>query len=152
MSDVVSAMAGDLVDDEAEIAALVERQMANLSWSPDRPADFAAFAADFAPGAALYPASMPGGPHTVEAFVERMKARSADLASFTDRVLVTGVEVFGKVATAVATVETTEGDGPPVRSVDMLLLVKLDGAWRIAAQAWDVETDGRPIPERLLPA
>jgi hypothetical protein len=32
----------------------------------------------------------------------------------------------------------------------MLLLVKDTGAWRIAAQAWDTERDGTPLPADLL--
>ncbi len=32
----------------------------------------------------------------------------------------------------------------------MLLLVKTDGAWRIAAQAWDKASGLNPIPDSLL--
>jgi hypothetical protein len=32
----------------------------------------------------------------------------------------------------------------------MMLLVKSDGQWKIAAQAWDKETDTLPIPDDLL--
>jgi hypothetical protein len=36
------------------------------------------------------------------------------------------------------------------RGVEMFLLVKDTGAWRIAAQAWDTERDGRRLPADLL--
>jgi hypothetical protein len=32
----------------------------------------------------------------------------------------------------------------------MMLLVRQDGRWRIAAQAWDKESEGQPIPPDLL--
>ena len=35
------------------------------------------------------------------------------------------------------------------RGVEMLLLVKDDGAWRIAAQAWDTEGPSKRIPPHL---
>jgi hypothetical protein len=46
-------------DDIAAIRALIERQFASLAWSPDRPPDWAAFAADLDPAASLYPAARP---------------------------------------------------------------------------------------------
>jgi hypothetical protein len=32
----------------------------------------------------------------------------------------------------------------------MMLLVKSEGHWKIAAQAWDKETNTVPIPDELL--
>ena len=56
------------------------------------------------------------------------------------------VRVFGNVAVALAACEMTEDDAEVNRGVEMLLLVKTDGAWRIACQAWDTEGPSRPIP------
>ena len=36
------------------------------------------------------------------------------------------------------------------RGVEMLMLVKDAGAWRITAQAWDTERDGRRLSVDLL--
>jgi hypothetical protein len=36
------------------------------------------------------------------------------------------------------------------RSVEMMLLVKTAGAWRIASQAWDRASETNPIPARLM--
>ena len=45
--------------------------------------------------------------------------------------------------------EMTKIDAEVSRGVEMLLLVKTDGAWRIAAQAWDAEGPSKPIPPHL---
>ena len=45
--------------------------------------------------------------------------------------------------------EMTKIDAEVSRGVEMLLLVKTDGAWRIAAQAWDAEGPLKPIPPHL---
>ena len=36
-------------------------------------------------------------------------------------------------------------DAEPSRNVEMLLLVKTDGAWKIAAQCWDLESQADPV-------
>ena len=59
-------------------------------------------------------------------------------------------EIFGNVAVAVAGCEITENDTDVTRGVEMLMLVKGAGAWRIAAQAWDTERDGRRLSVDLL--
>jgi hypothetical protein len=72
------------------------------------------------------------------------------LHSFHETVLGTEVQVFGNVAVAVAACEMRENDAEVNRGVEMLLLVKDEGAWRIVAHAWDTETPTRPIPPNLL--
>ena len=62
----------------------------------------------------------------------------------------TEVRVFGKVAAAVAACETVENDADVSRGVEMLLLVKDEGAWRIVSQAWDMEGPSKRVPERLV--
>jgi hypothetical protein len=45
--------------DVQTIEALIARQFASLSWTPETSADWDAFAADFCPEASLYPAARP---------------------------------------------------------------------------------------------
>jgi hypothetical protein len=138
-------------DDVPAIRALVERQFASLAWSPDRPADWAAFAADFDPAASLYPAARPAKRQSVEAFVGRMQGlASTTLRSLHESVLGIEVRQFGNVAVAVVACELTENESTLSRTVEMLLLVKCEGAWRIVAQAWDAESPANPIPPQLL--
>ena len=139
--------------DVRAIEALIARQFASLGWAPGTPADWGAFAADFLPGAPLYPAARPVKRQTAEAFVERMKGLAGTkLRSFRERVLGTEVRVFGDVAVALAACEITENEAEVSRGVEMLLLVKDDGAWRIAAQAWDTEGPSKRIPPHLAGA
>ena len=137
--------------DVRAIQSLIARQFASLSWAPGAPADWEAFAADFLPEAPLYPAARPVRRQTAAAFVERMKALAGTkLRSFREGVLGTEVRVFGNVAVALAACEMTENEADVSRGVEMLLLVKDDGAWRIAAQAWDTESPSKPIPRQLV--
>jgi ketosteroid isomerase-like protein len=137
--------------DVRAIEALIARQFGSLGWSPGTPAAWEAFAADFYPDAALYPAARPAKRQTVEAFVERMKGLAATrLRSFTETVLGTEVHVFGNVAVALAACEIIENDASMNRGVEALLLVKDEGRWQIVSQAWDTESDTMPIPARLV--
>jgi hypothetical protein len=138
-------------DDVRAIEALIARQFASLSWGPGASGDWAAFAADFFPGASLYPAARPVKPQTVDAFIARMQGLArTSLRSFREDVLGAEIRVFGNVAVAVAAGAMTENDAGVTRSVEMLLLVKDGRAWRIVAQAWDAESTSRPIPAPLL--
>jgi ketosteroid isomerase-like protein len=136
-------------NDRRAIAAIIDRQFASLGWSPVRPADWRAFAADFLPDASLYPAARPAGRQTVEAFVERMQGLGTKLRSFKETVLGTEIHVFGNVAVALAGCEITENEADVSRGVEALLLIKDEGAWRIVSQAWDTEGEAKPIPEHL---
>jgi Domain of unknown function (DUF4440) len=137
-------------DDAQAIEALIARQFASLSWAPGRSTDWDAFAADFFPEASLYPAARPAMRQIVGAFVERMKGfAGTKLRSFQEVVLGTEIRVFGNVAVALAACGTTENDAEVNRGVEMLLLLKEDGAWRIASQAWDAESPLKPIPAHL---
>jgi hypothetical protein len=87
----------------------------------------------------------------VEAFVERMQELvGTTLRSFHETVLGTEVQVFGNVAVAVAACEVLENGTDVNRSVEMMLLVKDEGVWRIVSQAWDSESPTKPIPASLL--
>src|SRR5215211_3062363 len=125
-------------DDVRAIEGIIARQFASLCWAPGTSADWHSFAADFFPEATLYPAARPAQRQTVEAFVQRMKGLAGTpLRSFHEVVLGTEVRVFGNVAVALAACEMTENDGAVNRGVEMLLLIKDEGAWRIVSQAWD---------------
>ena len=140
-------------DDIAAIRAIVARQFASLSWSGTTPADWDGFSGDFLGDATLFPAARPAVHQSVAAFTERMKALSrATLRSFHETFLGSDIQVFGNIAVAVAAVEITENDATPSRNVEMMLLVKTDGVWRIASQAWDRASDANRIPARLANA
>ena len=109
------------------------------------------FAADFFPEASLYPAARPAKRQTVEAFIERMKGLAGTkLRSLQEAVLGTEIHVFGNVAVAVAACEMTENGAEVNRGVEMLLLIKNEGAWRIVSQAWDMESPSKRIPVQLV--
>ena len=138
-------------DDVRAIEALVARQFASLTWAPGTSADWDAFAADFFPDASLYPAARPAKRQTIEAFVLRMKGLAGTkLRSFHEAVLGTEIRVFGNVAVAVAACQLTENGSQVNRGVEMLLLVKDEGAWRIVSQAWDAESPSKRIPAHLV--
>ena len=137
--------------DIAAIEALIARQLASLSWSRGGTPDGAAFAANFVQGAALYPAARPARAQAVSAFVERMYGLGqTSLRSFRETVLGTRIHVFGSVAVAIAAAEMVENDAETSRNVEMMLLVKTEGAWRIVAQAWDRASDTNPVPDEWL--
>jgi hypothetical protein len=137
-------------DDIRAIERLIARQFASLSWAPGKPADWDAFAADFLPGASLYPAARPAQRQSVEAFIERMKGLAGTkLRSFSESLLGAEVRVFGNVAVALAACEMIENDAEVSCGIEALLLVKDGGAWRIASQAWDKASEAKPLPRHL---
>ena len=82
-------MAPDVQDDDVRaIEAIVARQFASLTWTPARDADWEAFAGDFFPEAALFPAARPVKRQTVGGFLERMEGlQGSALRSFDEVVL-----------------------------------------------------------------
>ena len=144
-------MAENTEDDASAIRALIARQFESISWTTDRSADWAGFADDFLPGATLFPAARPVAPRSVEAFIERMKSVAAgDLTSLEETVLGAEIRVFGNLAVAMAVCSMVENGSAPNRGIEAILLVKDQGRWRIAAQAWDMEALGKAIPADLL--
>jgi hypothetical protein len=138
-------------DDIRAIEAVISRQFSSLSWASGATADWQVFTADFLPSALLYPAARPLKHQTVNEFVERMKGLvGKTLHSFQETVLGTEVHVFGNVAVAVAACEMVENGAEVNRGVEMMLLVKEEGTWRIVSQAWDKESPSNPIPDNLL--
>lgn len=143
---------GDDADRQA-IEAAIARQFESLNWAPGAPANWAAFAADFHPDAALYPSARPAKLQTVAEFTARMEMLArTDLRSFAEQIVGSDIRIFGNVATAIVVCEMTENGTTINRNVEMMLLVKTGGAWQIVSQAWDAETPARPIPGSLVPA
>ena len=137
--------------DERAIRELIERQFRSLSWSPESDAGWAEFAGDFMPAAPLYAAARPARSQTVDEFTSRMKQLAAStLPSLEETLRGYKISVFGNVAIALSVCELNENNAKTSRNVEAMLLIRDDGQWRIAAQAWDTETDDRPIPEDLL--
>lgn len=144
---------GDQRTDEQAIRELIGRQFASLSWSPKTSADWDSFIGDFTPGASLYPSARPVKRQSVDGFVERLAGLAAsELRSFREDVLGTEVRVFGNVAVAIAGCEVIENESEVNRGVEMLLLVKDQGRWRIVAQAWDTESADTKLPAHLARA
>ena len=133
------------------IKRVMRRQFGSLSWSREKEADWNGFADTFLPGAALFPAARPVKPQTVDEFMERMKRLRAagTLATFEETPLGCEVRVFGNVAVAFAACEMLENGSTVTRDVSATILVRENGDWRIAAQAWDIENEDRKIPGHL---
>ena len=139
--------------DERAIRALIERQFAALCWSDGEGGDWPAFDGDFAADAVLYPAARPAKLQTVAGFAQRMAGLAkTDLRSLHEVLLGVDIRVFGNVALAAAGCEITENDTEANRGAELMLLVKTDGHWKIVAQAWDMERDGRKLPADLARA
>jgi hypothetical protein len=138
---------------DADISAIKElmSKELSLSWTPDKGPDWDAFAGTFLPGAALFPAARPVRAQTLDHFIDRMKRLQADgkLGTFNVTPLGCEVSVFGNVAVAFAACELLENESTTNREVNATVLVRENGLWRIAAQAWDVETGACKIPQNL---
>jgi hypothetical protein len=138
-------------NDHEAIRAIIDRQFRSLNWSPTTTANWSAFIEDFLPGASLYPASRPANHQKPEDFVERMKGLATNkLRSFSEAALGREIRIFGNVAVAVAVCQMTENEMQVTRGIEMMLLVKTDGRWKIVSQAWDTEAGSKPIPPDLL--
>ena len=126
-----------MTEDEIQIKQLIERQFAALSWADCSGGDWSAFAADFIPGALLYPAARPVIPKTVQRFINRLQSLSkSELTQFYERLVGFQIQICGNVAAAITVCEITENNQEMYRNVEILLLVKDKGYWRITAQAW----------------
>ena len=122
-----------------------------MSWPAGGGPDAALFKSDFLPGAPLFSSARPVSAGSVDPFTGRMgELARTTLQSFHERVIGTRILVFGNVAVAAAAGENRENGNAADRTVEMLLLVKTGGHWKIAAQAWDKETTDNPVPEELL--
>jgi len=106
----MSVHRNDTRTDVDAIKALIARQFASLNWTPQKPARWDSFAADFFPGATLYPAARPANCQAVQGFLEWMKdLAGSKMRSFTEKVSSQEIHVFGNVAVAVAACEMIGG-------------------------------------------
>ena len=91
------------------IRHLIARQFNSMCWTPNNSAAWKAFAADFAPRAALYPAARPARSQTVEKF---RGAHEGSCGNITLHVLRGSLrrpaDAFGNVAVAAAGCEMTD--------------------------------------------
>jgi hypothetical protein len=135
--------------DIAAIRAVIAAQFEGLKWSPGKPADWDAFRATFFPDTTLIPAARPARRQSVEQFIARLQQLAADgkLTHFHETMLGATIHVYGTVAVALGACEMRENDMAVTRDVSAFLFVKDDGHWRIAAQAWDLETADKPVAE-----
>jgi hypothetical protein len=138
-------------DDISAIRELIRTQARRLSWAENRPADWDGFRSGFHPAAHMIASARPARPQSVDEFLGRMKDLSqGSLRSFAEKALGGKVFVFGNIAVALVAGETIENGRETNRDVSGYLLVKEDGRWRIAAQAWDKERPEQKIPPTML--
>lgn len=139
--------------DAQDIAAIrkLMRQELSLAWGMDDIPDWREFENTFLPFAALFPAARPVKAQTLGQFVERMKILQASgrLTSFNVKPLGCEVLVFGNIAVAFAACELLENESQTTREVNATILIRENGKWLIAAQAWDVEDVNHQIPAYL---
>jgi hypothetical protein len=142
------------VPEDADVSAIkqVMSQELSLSWSRDKNANWEAFEGTFLRGAALFPAARPVKAQTLDQFIDRMNRLRAEgkLGSFEVTPLGCDVRVFGNVAVALAACEMLENESVVNREINATILVRENGIWRIAAQAWDIETGAHKIPDDLI--
>lgn len=133
------------------IKNIIGRQFASMSWKEGEGPDLDAFRDDFHSAARLFASARPSAAQSVAEFEIRMQSiAESSLRSFEERVLGVDVTVHGNVAVAAVACEATENGREVNRNVEMMLLVKDAGRWRIVAQAWDKEDDDTPLPDALL--
>jgi len=138
-------------DEVSLIREIVGMQFRSLAWTRDEDPNWVAFAQGFLPDARLFPAARPVRPQTIDQFMDRMKGLRAEgkLVSFQETPLGCAVRVFGNIAVAFAACEMLENGSTVTRDISAIVLVRDTGTWRIAAQAWDVETESNRIPGDL---
>lgn len=140
-------MSSDAGSDEIAIHALVMRQFASMSWLLGNGPDAAAFKADFLHGAALFPSARPVRAQTVDEFATRMVGLAGStLPSFDETVVGTKIIVAGNVAIAAVACQAIENGNVGGLTVEMMLLVKNEDRWKIAAQGWDKVKANQTLP------
>jgi ketosteroid isomerase-like protein len=140
----------DESEDARAIRTLIGAHFRGLRWSSATRPDWDAFTADFLPDASLFPAARPVRRQTLDAFVTRMNGLAQGaLRSFEETTLGMQIHVFGNVAVVLAASEMVENGSAVNQDVHGYLLLKNEGAWRIAAHAWDHASEHSPVPEHL---
>jgi len=138
------------MDDRQAISDLIERQFASLGWAHGAGPDGEGFMEDFHPDALLFASARPARAQTPRKFLERMEGLSqTSLRAFAERCPAREIRIFGNVAVAIAACESLENNRDRSRNVEMMLLVKDTGGWKIAAQAWDKMGADQSFPDWL---
>ncbi len=136
--------------DKKAIRTLIGAHFEGMNWSPDTQADWSTFAADFLPEATLIPAARPVQTKSLDQFIERMKGvTQGALHTFEEHTRGMEILVFGNVAVVLAASEMLENGMEVNHDVSGYLLVKDEGAWRIAAHAWEKASEEMTVPEHL---
>ena len=145
------SLKSDSEDTDVSAIKQVMSQELSITWSCEKAPDWDAFADTFLPGASLFPAARPVKTQTLDQFIERMKRLRDEgkLESFEVTPLGCDVRVFGNVAVAFAACEMLENGSVINREINATVLVRENGIWRIAAQAWDIETSAHQLPNDL---
>lgn len=145
------ALKTDSEDTEIDAIKQVLRKQLSLSWGRDKDADWESFSDTFHPAATLVPGARPAQTQSLNQFIDRMRRLRADgkLETFEVTPLGCDVRVFGNVAVAFAACRMLENESVVNREVNATVLVRDNGIWRIAAQAWDLETDQQKFPDDL---
>ncbi len=129
--------------DEEQIKGIIQAQFSALKWGADIKPNWPNFEAGFTEEAYLIPAKRPAKPISIFDFIQRMEGLRKDgsLESFSEQEKGTFIKVVGNIAIALAGCEMTENKAEVTKDISAFLLVKTNGEWSIAAQAWDVVED-----------
>lgn len=139
------------MSDEDEIRALIGAHFDALGWEEGGLPDWDRFCADFHPDAALFGAVRPAVKRSLPEFVERMNgvASGGKLTTFKEYTQKMEVRVFGNIAVVCAASRLLENGTDVNHDVSGYLLVKSQGAWKIAAHVWDTVDETKPLPNWL---
>lgn len=133
------------------IERLIRSQLDAMRWESGGDGDWKSFQSGFMPDAQLYAATRPARPQSVSDFVSRMRTLAADgtLRTFSETPLGMRIMIFGNVAVALAGCEMLENGQTITRNASAFLLIKDGAEWRVAGQAWDLESAGNALPPDL---
>lgn len=121
-----------------------------MTWPRGGGPDIPAFKADFSPGTMLFASARPVKSQSVDTFAARMMDLSGTtLQSFDEQVVGSKIVVVGNVAMAAVACRAIENGSDGGLTVEMTLLARDGGEWKIAAQAWDKVKDGQALPNDL---
>ncbi len=137
--------------DEREIRELIGAHFDALGWNEGELPDWDRFLADFHPDAVLYGAARPAQKRSLPEFVERMNgvATGGNLRVFRESTKTMELRIFGNIAVVTAASHLLENGTEENIDVSGYLLVKTDGAWKIAAHVWDTVDGSKPLPDWL---
>jgi ketosteroid isomerase-like protein len=130
------------------IKSVIDRQFASASWSAYKQPDWDGFTDVFHEDATLFSADQLTKAQTAQSFVTRLKDQSGTTRrTFQETALKTDVFVSGDIATAIVDCENIANGLEIHRTIEMLLLVKNAGGWKIISQAWDKARPVEPVQD-----